>query len=164
MSKEDDRFYREFGAILAGIFVFFLIALFVARSIGANAFEAARLAPKEVENRIQPVGQIAFGEDGTMAEPEVEMEEVALAEPRTGDQVYNEACFICHGAGTNGAPTLGDPASWEPRVAQGLDMLINNAINGKDLMPAKGGRTDFSDEEVIAGLMYMLQEAGVSAD
>ena len=165
MSTEDDRFYREFGTILACIFVFFLIALFAARSIGGNAFEEARLAPGEVAKRIQPVGEIAFGEAGAMAEPAPELVAVAMAEPRSGDEVYNTACSACHGTGAAGAPIFGDTAAWEPRAAQGLETLITNAINGKGaLMPAKGGRPDFSDDEVIAGLKYMLKESGVSAN
>ena len=96
MSKEDDVFYREFGIILVALFVFFLIALFTARVIGANAFEAARIAPGEVEKRIQPVGQVSFGEAGVMAEPEPEAVEVAMAEPKSGDEVYNSACVAYH--------------------------------------------------------------------
>ena len=164
MSKQDDVFYREFGVIVGCIFIFFLIALFAARIIGTNAFEAARLAPGEVAKRIQPVGQIAYGEDGTMAEAEPVME-VALAEPRSGQEVYESACTFCHKNGTAGAPMLGDTAAWEPRAAQGIDILIDRALNGSgDLMPAKGGRTDFSDEEVIAGLKFMLKESGISTN
>lgn len=165
MSKEDDVFYREFGVILAGMLIFFLIALFTARAIGANAFEAARIAPGEVEKRIQPVGQISFGEAGAMAEPEPELVEVAMADPRGGEEVYNSACVACHSTGVANAPKLGDTAAWEPRVAQGLDALINSALNGKgSLMPPKGGRPDFSDDEVVAGLKYMLEQTGVSAN
>ena len=165
MSKEDDVFYREFGVILAGMLIFVLIALFTARAIGTNAFEAARIAPGEVEKRIQPVGQISFGEAGAMAEPEPELVEVAMADPRGGEEVYNSACVACHSTGVANAPKLGDTAAWEPRVAQGLDALINSALNGKgSLMPPKGGRPDFSDDEVVAGLKYMLEQTGVSAN
>ena len=164
MSKEDDVFYREFGAILLFLIVFFLIALFVARSIGATAFEAARMAPLEVEKRIQAIGQVAYGEDGVMAEPEEQPVTVAVATLKSGEEVYQTACFACHATGAAGAPVLGNTAAWEPRVAQGMDTLIDHAVNGKGaLMPAKGGRPDFSDDEVIAGLEYMLQESGFSA-
>ena len=165
MSKEDDVFYREFGLIVGFLFVFFLIALFAARAIGANAFEAAMLAPGEVEKRIQPVGQVSFGEAGVMAEPEQELVEIAMADPRGGEEVYNSACVACHATGVADAPKIGDAAAWEPRVAQGLEALVNSALNGKGaLMPPKGGRPDFSDDEVIAGLKYMLEETGVTAN
>jgi len=165
VSKEDDVFYREFGAILLFLIVFFLIALFVARAIGANAFEETQMAPREVEKRIQPIGEVAYGEAGVMAEPEEEQVTVALAEPKSGEEVYQTACFACHATGAAGAPVLGDTAAWEPRAAQGMDTLIDHAVNGKGaLMPAKGGRPDFSDEEVIAGLKYMLQESGIDTN
>ncbi len=165
MSKEDDVFYREFGVILAAIFVFFLIALFTARAIGANAFEAARIAPREVEKRIQPVGQVSFGEAGVMAEPEPELVELAMAEPKSGAEVYNIACVACHSTGVAGAPKVGDAAAWEPRVAQGFGTLKESALKGKGtLMLPKGGRPDLSDDEVIAALEYMLKETGVTAN
>jgi cytochrome c5 len=61
-----------------------------------------------------------------------------------------------------GAPVVGDNAAWAPRVAQGIDTLRDHALNGFQgnvgFMPAKGGRLDFSDEEVVAALQYMLDQ------
>ena len=58
------------------------------------------------------------------AEPE------PVAETLSGPQVYNSACLACHGAGVGGAPILGDPEAWAPRIAQGIDTLTSHAING----------------------------------
>ena len=163
MSKEDDVFFREFGLILAFLFVFFLIAIFTARAIGSNAFEAARLAPGEVEKRIDAVGTVFYGEADALAE--IQVVKVAMAEPRGGEEIYNTGCVACHGNGTLGAPKLGSAEDWGPRVAQGMNTLIKAAINGKGVkMPPKGGRADFSDEEVIAGLKYMLEKSSVDAN
>ncbi len=77
-----------------------------------------------------------------------------------GKEVYDAACFVCHATGVAGAPKLGDTAGWTPRVAKGADTLYRNAIKGfmgeAGLMPPKGGRMDFSDDDVKAAVDYMV--------
>ena len=65
-------------------------------------------------------------------------------EPRSGDEVYNTKCAVCHGTGAAGAPKFGDAGAWGGRVAKGLDTLTN-AINGINGMPAKGLCKDCSE-------------------
>jgi cytochrome c5 len=93
----------------------------------------------------------------TVAEPE------PVAAALSGPQVYNSACLACHGAGIGGAPVLGDAEAWTPRIAQGMDVLKEHAIKGYQgsagYMPAKGGRTDLSDEEVANAVEYMAAES-----
>lgn len=77
-------------------------------------------------------------------------------------QVYTSYCTVCHGAGVAGAPITGDKANWEPRLAQGLEVLLDHAINGfqgnAGVMPAKGGFTNLSDEEVSQAVYYMVEQ------
>ena len=93
----------------------------------------------------------------TVAEPE------PVAAAMSGPQVYNSACLACHGAGIGGAPIPGDAEAWATRIAQGLDVLEDHAINGfqgsAGYMPAKGGRVDLSDEEVASAVEYMVSES-----
>ena len=58
------------------------------------------------------------------------------------------------------APALGDAAAWAPRIAQGRELLNQHALQGLNAMPAKGGRVDLSDEEILATVDYMLEQAG----
>lgn len=102
----------------------------------------------EIEKRIKPVGQVYIAG----AEP---VAAVATG-PRSGDQVYQSACAACHGAGIMGAPKMGDAGAWSPRVAQGMDVLANHAINGFNAMPAKGGCVACSDDEIKAAIVYMV--------
>jgi cytochrome c5 len=76
-----------------------------------------------------------------------------------GEQVYNSTCMACHGAAVLGAPKLGDKAAWGPRVAQGMDTLHTNAINGIRMMPPKGGNAALSDTDVKAAVDYMVSKA-----
>jgi cytochrome c5 len=79
-----------------------------------------------------------------------------------GARVYNKTCFVCHGSGAGGAPTLGAREDWEPRIAQGQDVLYQHAIAGftgdKGVMPAKGANLALSDDEVKAAVDYMQSQ------
>jgi cytochrome c5 len=73
-----------------------------------------------------------------------------------GATVYNQTCAMCHVPGLANAPKFGDKAAWEPRLAGGRDALLNSALKGKGVMPAKGGNPKLTDEEVAAALDHML--------
>lgn len=75
-----------------------------------------------------------------------------------GQSVYAEACSVCHAQGIAGAPVLGDAATWNERLAKGWDTLAHNALNGIGAMPPKGGRLDLSDEQILSGVAYMIQQ------
>lgn len=119
-----------------------------------------------VAERILPVGQVYLpGEEAASAMPTIETlaEPAPVAAALSGPQVYNSACIACHGAGVAGAPIVGDAAAWAPRIATGLAVLTRHAIEGYSgavgYMPAKGGRTDLSDDEVASAVDYMVNES-----
>ena len=60
---------------------------------------------------------------------------------------YNKSCLICHAAGVANAPKTGDAAAWEPRLAKGIDVLIQSVEKGLNAMPPKGMCNDCSAEE-----------------
>ncbi|MBP0050071.1 cytochrome c5 family protein [Marinobacterium sp. AK62] len=79
----------------------------------------------------------------------------AMAE-RSGEEVYNTKCSVCHAAGVAGAPKLGDAAAWAPRAEKGVDALLATAISGINAMPPKGTCMDCSDTELKSAIQYML--------
>ncbi len=81
----------------------------------------------------------------------------ATAPSKSGQEVYNSACSVCHAIGIVGAPKFGDKDMWAPRVAKGSAALINSALNGLNAMPPRGGNPDLSEEEVKAAIDYMLE-------
>ncbi len=91
--------------------------------------------------------------------PEATAEAGPVSDGR-GKEVYDQACFICHATGVAGAPKIGDIADWRPRISQGNETLYSHAVKGfmgeGGLMPPKGGRMDFSDEDVNAAVDYMV--------
>ncbi len=119
-----------------------------------------------VAERIRPFGQIYLpGEEQQAAAPTVETAEepAPVVTAMSGPQVYNAACLACHGTGIGGAPILGDAAGWAPRIAQGINVLNEHAVNGytgpAGYMPPKGGRIDLSDQEIRDAVKYMATEA-----
>jgi cytochrome c5 len=82
----------------------------------------------------------------------------AQAEMRSGEQLYEAACKICHQAGVAGAPKKGDE-EWVLRVTnKGMDTLVNSVENGLNSMPAGGGCNDCAREEIINAIQYMLPQ------
>ena len=78
------------------------------------------------------------------------------SEGRSGELVYNQGCAACHDAGVAGAPMMGNKSQWETRQAKGYEMLVNNAYNGINGMPAKGLCADCTKEEIGIAVQYML--------
>ncbi|MGB1255049.1 MAG: c-type cytochrome [Thiolinea sp.] len=75
-----------------------------------------------------------------------------------GEKVYRGICFSCHDAGIAQAPVLGKATAWEARIAAGMDTLYSNSINGKGVMPAKGGNPALSDDEIKAAVDWMIAQ------
>lgn len=76
-----------------------------------------------------------------------------------GKKVFDGTCTACHATGVAGAPKLGDKAAWAPRIAQGMDVLLQHDLQGKGAMPPKGGNAALSDAEVRAALEYMVSQS-----
>ena len=169
MSKQDSQFFNLFSLVL-GILVAITLVLFaLARAVGAetqrkHVLEDARYIAA-VQDNVRSFSRVAVtGEDNTgleivAANPDT-AGSAAMAVPEDGPGVYEAACTACHGAGIGGAPKSGDAAAWAPRLAQGKATLYKHAIEGYQgkagVMPAKGGRTDLSDELIQAAVDHMV--------
>ena len=112
---------------------------------------------KPVEENVQPVAEVKVAENNTVTDNN--SEENSLI---SGEKISQVNCILCHGAGVMGAPKIGDAAQWEARIAQGKDKLIDHAIKGINMMPAKGGNAALSDEEVAAAVIWMANQSGGS--
>lgn len=77
---------------------------------------------------------------------------------QTPDQMYQGACFACHGTGAAGAPKLGDAGAWSARLGKGVDALVSSAINGIGAMPPRGG-SSFDDDQIRAVVEYILDQS-----
>jgi len=86
-----------------------------------------------------------------------------VTENTVGKSVFGKTCYMCHAANVAGAPKPGDKADWGPRIAQGMDVLYKHALEGftgaKGQMPARGGNAALTDDEVKAGVNYMVDQS-----
>ncbi|MFO7765916.1 MAG: c-type cytochrome [Pelovirga sp.] len=71
-----------------------------------------------------------------------------------GSSVYEQNCRSCHDSGIMGAPEIG-----ADRYSADIEELVTNSINGIGRMPARGGNSSLSDEDVRAAVMYMVEES-----
>ena len=80
-----------------------------------------------------------------------------------GERVFRQNCLTCHGTGVGGAPVIGNTELWEARIAQGLHVLVEHAINGhrgqSGYMPPKGGFNSLTDEQVAAAVGYVVDQS-----
>ena len=81
-----------------------------------------------------------------------------------GEAIYKKYCFACHMTGVAEAPRTGDTEAWAPRAAEGFDTLYKTVINGKGAMPPRAGFPHLSDDELKAGIRYLLAAANVAAE
>jgi len=165
----EDRKFADLFLLILGVLFMISIGVFVlSREISNKKFgdivRADSAYQDELADRIKPVGRILL--PGEVSEAEAVAAVAAatpVAEMLTGPQVYNQACLACHGAGVAGAPVVGDAEAWASRIAQGIDLMREHAVNGYQgavgYMPPKGGRLDLSDQEVFDAIDYIIAES-----
>ena len=86
------------------------------------------------------------------------------ADHEAGEAVYKKYCFACHMTGVAEAPRTGDTEAWAPRAAAGFDALYKTVLDGKGAMPPRAGFPYLSDDELKAGIRYLLAAANVAAE
>jgi cytochrome c5 len=121
------------------------------KPVGEVNFVPAGSAPAAPATPVAPAGSAQAGTPAPSP--------VSATATKSGDQVYQSACAMCHSAGLAGAPKFGDKAAWKGRIGQGVAVLHDHAIKGIRGMPAKGGNSALADAEVEAAVDYMVSQA-----
>ena len=174
MSKQDTHFFNVFSLVI-GLLVTITVLLFAfARIVASRTQEANVLSEpdyaRNVATRVEPLTREAVaGQDNSAMAIKTETPaggaagSAAPAMPKTGTELFEQTCSVCHGQGIAGAPKAGDKAAWAPRIAEGKAMLYQHALNGfqgkTGVMPPKGGRTDVPDDLVKQAVDHMVQMA-----
>lgn len=81
---------------------------------------------------------------------------------RSGQEVVDEICSVCHASGIDGAPKIGNAKDWGPRTRRGLSGLSKSALDGVRKMPPHGGRLSLNDLEIERAITYMVNHSGGS--
>ena len=136
------------GLLVPVIAIILIVQLILSIEKGHIDKDKPGMSDKAVAARLAPVGQVAVIDANA---PRVE---------KPGEQVVTEVCAACHVSGALGAPKIGNNADWAPRIKQGFDAMVKNAINGIRQMPPKGGNPDLSDIEVARAVAVMGNKSG----
>jgi len=158
VKTEDRDFMSQFVMVLSGLVLIAVVIFFIARLVTQLTGEPTeaegpdKMARQAVEERIEPVGEVATASA---------KKEAAQEKARSPQKIVKNVCQSCHGPGTLGAPKLDSKGDWEPRMDKGLDTLVKHAVNGFKQMPAKGGDPSLSKEEVRKSVVYMVEQAGL---
>lgn len=127
------------------------------------ATPAAPAAPAPAPETAPAAAAPATAAPADAAPAAVDTAAAPAADPALGKSVFGKACALCHAAGVAGAPKPGDKADWGPRIAQGKETLYKHAIEGftgaKGMMPARGGNSKLTDEEVKAAVDFMADQS-----
>jgi cytochrome c5 len=132
--------------IVAVVLIAILYPLTVKQS--TSAADAAFSGGDQAEVRIQPVARFQLAK----------AEAPAATGPKDGPTVYNSVCGACHNTGVAGAPKIDAKGDWTARLGAGNNALYASVINGKNAMPAKGGATSLSDDEIKGAVDYILSK------
>ncbi len=157
----DGQFYKVFGILTIGIVIIAIIIAILANVFASYSFHPSNQYTTEIstsqQTRTAPEGKINLASNPTIKQEVVAI--VASSGPISGKDIYNNVCMSCHTSGAAGAPMIGNSSQWSDRLVKGKDTLYANAINGIGVMPAKGGLSTLTDEEVIAAVDYLLDQS-----
>lgn len=158
-SHKSSKFFV--GSIITFLIVFGIITMLlsVMQGIANKAVSPESMAAEDILERIKPVAKVHTGDAPVEPEPVVTAtapEAAAPTEESHGAKVVTQACAMCHTTGMMNSPKLGDADGWAPRIEKGIEVLYDHAINGLNMMPARGGRPDLSDDDVKAAVDHML--------
>ncbi|RUO23678.1 cytochrome c5 family protein [Aliidiomarina iranensis] len=114
------------------------------------------MSREAIADRIKPSAKVRLAGDETA---QANSSPAAMQEgSRSGEAVYNQACAACHAGGVLNAPRTGNAEDWEPRIAKGMDTLLEHSINGFNAMPPRGTCMNCSDDEILAAIEYMIED------
>jgi cytochrome c5 len=168
VSKHDTHFFNVFSIVLGLLVVFAILMFALARYVGAHTQQVQVLQEPMLQKTVNarvgiPTRVAVAGQDNTALKiaPVTTSTVTAVAVAfKTGADVYEGACKACHGLGIAGAPKAGDAAAWGSRISKGKAILYEHAIKGftgtAGAMPAKGGRTDVSDDLIKAAVDHIV--------
>jgi len=156
-TKKSNKFFV--GSIVTFLIIFFVVKVILSsmQDVTKNVVAPESMADEDVIERIQPVAQVYVGEAPVIET--VASEPAEAVGTAGGEQVVTQVCALCHSTGMMSSPKLGSADDWAPRIEKGVDVLYSNAINGFNMMPARGGRPDLSDDDVKAAVDHMLANA-----
>jgi cytochrome c5 len=143
------------GSILTILILFGLVLIILnnMQTLNKNATAPESMEADAVQERIKPTAEVNVGEPPVIAAAPAATDDGAAG---PGKDTVDAVCAACHAAGLMGSPKLGNAEDWAPRIEKGIDTLHKHALEGFNMMPAKGGRGDLPDADIEAAVDYMV--------
>ena len=158
INKEDTMSQGTKGSTKLMIAVWAIVMLFIGFKAFNTSSDDSASNDSQVDSatieRIKQIGEVRIDSNIAVASSETS-EQVE----RSGEEVYNTKCQVCHSSGMNGAPKYTSLEDWAPRIERGIDNLLMLAIAGKGGMPPNGTCMDCSDNELKSAIQYMIDSA-----
>lgn len=107
----------------------------------------------DIDERTRPFGKLCLKGQQCGAQA---VAPAPLATGRSGEDVYNAHCHVCHATGLNDAPKFADAAAWATRLAKGAEALLKVTKEGVNTMPPMGTCMNCTDAELEAAIAYMI--------
>lgn len=128
-----------------------------------TAATAVVAAPTPVEPVQPPVTEppAVVATKSALQLPPAQQVAVAVTQPLSGEAIYKKSCAGCHATGAAKAPKVGDKVVWKPRIAKGVNALLQSALNGVPgtAMMKRGTCSSCSDAELKATVEYMMAQS-----
>ena len=132
MSKSDQSFLRQFSLLIAGLGVLTLVLIYTAWTIYEHEpKEVDPNAAQQLSASLAPNGAVYAGNTGRAAMEAAQAAaakaaaaQVAFGGSTDGKTIFDGVCTACHTAGVLGAPKVGSKDAWAPRIAEGVDTLV----------------------------------------
>lgn len=70
-------------------------------------------------------------------------------------EIYGRSCRSCHTVAATGSPLTGDASAWAVRMDKGMNVLLDNVINGYGGMPPFGLCMDCDAAQFEALIRFM---------
>lgn len=137
----------------------YIIALIICicSTTSAQAKLSGSLTEEAIAARLQPTAKVSV-EQGSGAAQANGVATTATEEKKVSGpaKIFQDNCKMCHQTGLAGAPKFGNKADWAPRIAEGIDVMVDKAFNGFKGMPPKGNCLSCSREDIKATIEYMI--------
>ncbi|OGV29528.1 MAG: cytochrome C [Legionellales bacterium RIFCSPHIGHO2_12_FULL_35_11] len=83
--------------------------------------------------------------------------------PKTGKEIYDSNCAVCHNNGKDGAPKIGDTQIWNSKIKQNFDVLVKNTVFGNN-HPKNGDCKTCNTGDIVEAIKYILKESNTDGD
>jgi len=130
--------------LLAGVAAALAAAVALAQAVPAGTVA-------DIRERTMPFGKLCMQGEPCASDAPAPVVAAAMS----GSDVYDRFCHTCHATGLNEAPKTGDAEAWAPRLAKGMEAMLQTTKTGLNLMPVMGLCMSCSDAELQAAIDYM---------